>query len=268
MLYNARNGSVRVGDSEMDYVSFGYGSKNLVMLPGLGDGLSTVKGTALVFALMYRRFAKAFTAYVFSRKNRLPEGYSTRDMARDQAQAMALLGIPKADVVGISQGGMIAQYLAIDHPDRVDRLVLASTCASPNETLQEAAGAWIEMAKQGDYRGLMIDTAEKSYSQARLKTYRLLYPFIGRMGKPKSFQRFLIQAASCLRHDACGELGKIACPTLVIGGDRDRIVGASAAPAIAERIAHSELFIYPGLGHAAYEEAKDFNERVLRFLTR
>ena len=163
---------------------------------------------------------------------------------------------------------MIAQYLAIDHPDRVDRLVLASTCASPNETLQEAVGAWIEMAKRGDYRGLMIDTAEKSYSRARLKTYRLLYPFIGRMGKPKSFQRFLVQAASCLRHDAYDELGKIAGPALVIGGNLDRIVGAAAAPAIAERIAHSELFLYPGLGHAAYEEAKDFNERVLRFLAR
>ncbi len=49
MLYNAYNGSVCVGNSEMDYVSFGNGNKNLIMLPGLGDGLATVKGMAFFF---------------------------------------------------------------------------------------------------------------------------------------------------------------------------------------------------------------------------
>ena len=109
MFYNARNGSVFVGNSQMDYISFGKGNKNLIMLPGLGDGLSTVKGMAFVFSIMYRIYAKEFTVYVFSRKNHLQEGYSTREMAKDQAEAMAVLGISKADVFGISQGGMVAQ---------------------------------------------------------------------------------------------------------------------------------------------------------------
>lgn len=52
MFYHACNGCVRVGNSEMDYISFGNGNKNLIMLPGLGDGLSTVKGMALVFSVM------------------------------------------------------------------------------------------------------------------------------------------------------------------------------------------------------------------------
>ena len=52
MLYNAYNGSVCVGNSEMDYVSFGNGNKNLIMLPGLGDGLATVKGLAFAFSMM------------------------------------------------------------------------------------------------------------------------------------------------------------------------------------------------------------------------
>lgn len=95
-----------------------------------------------------------------------------------------------------------------------------------------------------------------------------MYPFIGKIGKPKSFKRFLIQAASCISHNAYTELDKIACPTLVIGGDCDKIVGTTAAPAIDEKIGQSELFIYHGLGHAAYEEAKDFNERIFDFLMR
>ena len=265
MFYHAHNGSVRVGNSEMDYISFGSGNKNLIMLPGLGDGLSTVKGMALVFSMMYRAYAKEFTVYVFSRKNHLQERYSTREMAKDQAEAMTVLGLSKADILGISQGGMIAQYLAIDYPDLVHRLILAVTSSMPNETIHKAVGSWMEMAMQGNYKDLIIDTAEKSYSETYLKKYRRLYPILGRIGKPKSFQRFLIQADSCISHNACAELNKITCPTLVIGGDCDQIVGTTAASAIADKVSGSQLLIYSGLGHAAYEEAEDFKERVLRF---
>ncbi len=48
MFYHAKDGSVRAGNSEMDYITFGNGNKHLVMLPGLGDGLTTVKGKALI----------------------------------------------------------------------------------------------------------------------------------------------------------------------------------------------------------------------------
>ena len=124
------------------------------------------------------------------------------------------------------------------------------------------------MAEQGNYKDLMIDTAEKTYSENYLKKYRRFYPLLGKIGKPKSFERFLIQAAACISHNAQGELHKITCPVLVIGGDCDRIVGSGSAPGIADKIDGSELFVYPGLGHGAYEEAKDFTERVLDFLAR
>lgn len=72
----------------MDYIRFGTGKRILIMLPGLGDSLRSVKGTALPMAMMYRKFCKDFTVYAFSRKNALLKGYTTRDMARDQAEAM------------------------------------------------------------------------------------------------------------------------------------------------------------------------------------
>ena len=62
----------RVG--QMDYIRFGSGERVLILLPGLGDGLRTVKGTALPMALLYRKFAKHFTVYAFSRREPLDEG--------------------------------------------------------------------------------------------------------------------------------------------------------------------------------------------------
>lgn len=268
MFMEARNGSVQIGDTNMNYVSFGKGNDILIMLPGLGDGLTTVKGMAIPMAITYRMYAKDYKVYIFSRKNYLEESYSTRKMASDQAEAMRVLGINKAKVLGISQGGMIAQYLAIDYPELVEKLVLAVTLSKQNELIQSVVKKWILIAEQKDYKSLMIDTAEKSYSERYLNKYRLLYPILGRVGKPKNFSRFLIQAKSCINHNAYFELDKILCQTLVIGGDCDKIVGVEASRELANKIKNSELYIYNGLGHAAYEEAKDFNKRILDYLSK
>ena len=85
--------TLRLKEDTMHYVRFGRGSRILIMLPGLGDGLATVKGTALPMALMYRTFAKDFTVYMFSRRNHLPEGWGTREMACDLKEAMDALNI-------------------------------------------------------------------------------------------------------------------------------------------------------------------------------
>lgn len=269
MLWNAKGGCVAIDDTDMDYIIFGRGTEVLIMIPGLGDGLTTVKGMAAAMAFTYRSYARDYRVYIFSRKNHLEKyqnkGYSTRDMAADLAAAMRKLGIHKAKILGVSQGGMIAQYLSIDYPELVDKLVLAVTLSKPNETVQNVIASWICFAEHDDYKSLMIDTAERSYSENYLKKYRPLYPILGRIGKPKDFSRFIIQALSCVRHDAYAELGRITCPTLILGGGQDKIVGTHSSIEIADRIKGSELYLYEELGHAAYEEAKDFHERVINF---
>lgn len=265
MFCNAHNENIKIGNTDMDYVSFGTGKKNLVMIIGLNDGIFPVKGTALPLALAYRIFAPYYTVYVFGRKNKLEEGYSTRDMAKDQAEVMRTLGITEADVIGVSQGGMVAQYLAIDHPELVNKLVLAVTSSGQNDIIQTAVNKWIQLAAEMDYKNLLIDSAEKAYTEKRLKKYRPIYPFLGLLKKPKSLERFLIQANACLEHDAHSELHRISCPTLIIGGALDQIVGAAASRELARAIKGSKLYIYKDYGHTAYEEAKDFNRRILYF---
>jgi len=267
MILNAKNGTLQMNDAEMDYISFGHGSKILILIPGVGDGLMTVKGKAIPFAFLYRKYAKDYTVYVFSRRNRLPKEYSTKDMAADQAEAMKILGIPKASIMGVSQGGMIAQHLAIDYPELVDKLVLVATLSTANETVRKVLNNWVAMAQDGNYKGIMVDTMKKSYSDRYVKHHRILFPLLGLVGKPASFERFLTQVNSCSTHDAHDRLDKILVPTLIVGGSNDKIVDSASFPKIAEKIKNSTLLIYEGLGHAVYDEAKDFNSKVMDFLS-
>ena len=266
MFGNAKNGIVKIGGTEMHYASFGTGEKALVLLPGLSDGLSTVQGKAALLARPYRLFFDRYTVYLFSRKERMPEGYSIRDMAADQATAMQALGIDRAAVMGVSEGGMIAQFLVIDRPELVEKLVLAVTAPCVSPRIEANVTRWVSLAQSGDHKHLMIDTSENSYSEARLKKMRKLYPLIGILGKPKTYERFFRNADAILRFDALSELDKIQCPTLILAGEQDKTVGVEASCLLHERIKNSALHVYPGLGHAAFEEAPDFNQRVYAFL--
>ena len=264
----AKNGSVKIGNTEMYYSSFGSGSKTLVALPGLSDGLATVKGKALVLSQPYKKFLKDYTVYMFSRKNEMPEGYTIRQMASDQAKAMKELGIDKAYVLGVSQGGMIAQYLAIDYPKMVEKLILTVTAPNANEVVLDKVRRWIEMVHKGDHTALMIDTAEMMYSDKYLAKNRKFFPILIPFTKPKSYDRFLINANAILNFDARKDLRDIKCPTLIIAGDDDKTVGNEAPYLLNQGILNSEIFVYNGLGHGAFEEAKDFYDRVLGFCNR
>ena len=266
MLYNAKNGTLQIGNATMDYIRFGSGERVLIMLPGLGDALQSVKGTALPMAFMYRLLAKDFTVYMFSRKNELPEGYTTRDMARDQAEAMEQLGIEKADIFGVSMGGMIAQHLAVDYPEKVNKLILTVTSARPNPILQESIDEWVSCAKQGDHSAFMDSNLRRIYSDGYYRKNKWLAPIVGRLTKPKSYDRFFVQADACLTHDAYERLQEIKAPTLVIGGEQDKALGGEASREIATAIPSAELRMYAQWGHGLYEEAKDFNKVVIDFL--
>ena len=218
MLLSAKNGTLEIGGTTMDYIRFGTGERILVMLPGLGDGLRSMKGTALPMAFMYRDFAKVFTVYAFSRKNGLHEGYTTRDMARDQAEAMEQLGIGCADIFGVSMGGMIAQYLAIDYPEKVHKLILTVTSSRPNPILAESVDEWVSCAKRDDHTALMDSNLRRIYSEDYYRKNKWMVPVMGKLTKPKVYDRFFVQADACLTHNAYENLHQIKAPTLVIGG--------------------------------------------------
>ncbi len=263
-----RNGCVAIGNTDMYYVAFGNGPRKLVVLPGLSDGLATVKEKALILSFPYKRFFRDYTVYMFSRKNNMPQDYSIRDMANDQVLALRSLGLDRIHLLGVSQGGMIAQYIAIDYPEMVEKLVLAVTAPYANAVVRESVSRWIDMADRGDHPSLMVDTAERMYSEKYLQRNRRYFPLLARFTKPRSYERFMRNANAILGFDCRDELSKVTCPTLIIAGSDDHTVGNEAASELNSAIAGSELYVYEGLGHGAFDEAKDFYDRVLEFCNR
>lgn len=268
MFYNAKNCNIKIDNTDIDYLTFGKGDKYLVMIPGLGDGLKTTKGMAIPFAFLYKKFAKKYKVIVISRRNELPKNFTTENMADDVKYVLDSLNVTKIDLLGVSQGGMISQYIAIKYPDLVEKLILTVTSSRPNELIKESIDKWIDLAKKEEYKDIFIDTAEKSYREKTLKKYRKYFKYIDPFIKLKNPDRFIVQAESCISHNAYSKLNKIKCPTLVIGGRLDKIVGIDASIDIYYKIPNSKIHIYEKYGHGLYEEAKDFNDLIYKFFNK
>ena len=266
-MLNAKNENIIINGHDFDYISFGSGRDVLIMLPGVGDGFKTAKGMAVPFAFMYRMFAVSFRVYVFSRRNDLPDGFTSADMADDLSNIMDALDIGAAHIFGVSQGGMIAQQMAIRHPEKVKSLVLAVTAARPTRIMREALESWLLMAERNDYKGIMLDTAERSYTGTYLERGKRMNKLIA-LAKPKSYARFRILCESCLSHDVYEDLPEIRCPVYIIGASLDRVLGPEASAEMHEAIPGSEIYMFEGYSHGVYEQAKDFNEMALRWLWR
>ena len=262
MCFHVKEKTLVLNGEQVDYITFGKGKKPLVMIQGLST--RNLKGSGFSLAIAYRIFAKEYTVYWFDRRKNVCEGTTILDLAKDFAKCMDILNIKNADIFAVSQGGMIAQELAIERPDLVRKLVLAVTLCQNNETVEKVINDWVQMAEQGQMKKLVYDMAEKLYSQAYLKRYKFFMPLLVVLQKPKDVKRFVILAKSCLTCDTAKRLKEIKQPVLVLGGKQDKIVGANACEKIAQLL-KCEIFLYENLGHAVYEEAKDFNKKVLEF---
>ena len=263
MLFHVKEERLKIGHMKMDYITFGTGNKPFVMIQGLNT--RGVQGAGLPLAFMYRMFTQDYKVYLFDRPAEIWDGITVRELAEDLAKAMDRLGLANADILGVSQGGMIAQYLAIDRPDLVNKMVLAVTLSQNNETVEAVVRNWIMLTEQGRMKALIADMAEKMYSEQYVKRYKPFLPLLTIFQKPKDVQRFIRLAKACLTCSTYEELEKIKCPVLVVGGREDKIVGGEASEEIASKLG-CKLYMYEHLGHAAYEEAKNFNQRIYEFL--
>ncbi len=221
-------------------------------------------------------FAPLFRVIVFDNrgtgKTEVPPGaYTTAQMADDAAALLAALEIARAHVLGVSLGGMIAQEVALRHPDRVEALVLG--CTGPGGQLSvrptpEAMAAFAP-AEGVDPEAKLRRMIPFLYTDACIRSRpEEVEGFIRRrLEHPTPPDGYLAQLSAAVTHDAASRLEVIRAKTLVVTGDADRLVHWENSLRIAGRIPGAKLVVLPGAPHRLFaENAAAFNREVVQFL--
>ena len=248
---------------EMNYIRFGEGNRTMVILPGLS--LKPIAASAKAVIDAYQVFAKDYTVYLFDRRTDIEDDYSIEEMADDTIEKIEELGLKDLYLFGVSQGGMIAQYIALKRKDLVKKLVLASmTFRFPDEKSEE----WLKLAEEKSTGKLIRSFSKMIYSEAFYRKYRLVLPLMFADLSNEEKRRFTIYAKACIGFDLSDRLEQIDVPTLVLGSRKDRIIASEDMIEMSQRIPDCEIYLYEGYAHAVYDEAPDFKERILDYFHR
>lgn len=260
--------NICTGYFSMDYFRFGRGERTLVILPGLS--VQSVMGAADAVAAAYRSLEDTFTIYVFDRRKDLPSEYSVHDMARDTAEAFKALGLKNVCLFGASQGGMIALVLAIEYPELVSRMVLGSSSAHVKPEQFNVLQEWIDLAKSGNKEGLYLAFGKEIYPPSVFDQYKEALIAAAESVTDDDLTRFIILAEGTEGFDVVNDLDRIRCPVLAIGVFEDSVLDSDATMEIAENLdvrPDFRLYMYTGFGHAAFDTAPDYRERLLKFFS-
>lgn len=262
----AETGIVSTGGIEMEYFKFGSGNRIFTIIPGLS--IKSVIGVKEAVEEGFGFMKEDFTFYVFDRKKDIPQGYTVYDMADDTAAVMKELGLRDTYMFGASQGGMIAMAIAVRYPELVKKLALGSTSAHVKPEQSQVIEKWIELAGAGKKEELYQEFGRQIYPPAVYEQFRDYFSQEAKTVTDKDLERFIICAKAAKDYDLSSKLDKIDCPTLALGAFEDSVLDSDATMEIAEKLDHRPdfaLYMYTGYGHAAFDTAPDYRQRVYDF---
>ena len=250
----------------LPYARIGNNPRNLVVFDGLDFQHKPPSSISLWMTYGYlRRLANYYSIYIVSRRPGLPPGYSLRDMSNDYAIMIKNELGDAVDIIGVSTGGAIAKYLAIDHPDLVKRLVLVMTGCRLTDQSKELQMKVAELARKGKRRAAYALLATAIIRKGIAK--RFFKWFMGMMGPlmiPADASDGIVEIEADDRYDLSEQLDRIKAETLVIGGEEDFFY---AIRETAEKIPGARLVLYPNVGHnAMFVRSRQFGEEIKAFL--
>jgi pimeloyl-ACP methyl ester carboxylesterase len=233
-------------------------------------------------------FAERYRTIVFDNRgvgrSSKPAGpYSIAQMADDTAALLDAIGVERAHVVSVSMGGMIAQELALRHPQRVRSLVLGCTYARPDAAIEAQLTESLQFfgATRGADGQIEVDldkldpmafigrllplTFTPQFIMTELP--KLMEMFGGALQYGFDMNAILAQVAATQAHDTHDRLDAVRAPTLVFTGDSDLLIPPTNSDVLAARIPGAQLVKLPGGSHGFNFETPDaFNRQVLDFL--
>lgn len=254
----------------LPYARMGNGEEVLVIFSGSELENKPIKGLALkTLEFGFGGLVKHFTLYMLSRKPNLPQGYTAQDMSDDFAEMIRRdIGKP-VHVMGISSGGSSALHFGADHPDLLNKLVLAFTAHRMTEHGIKSCATWRDLALAGNWLEL-YESMGLAIVEGQMPDW-IVKPMMRNfgaavLGQPKSGMDFAILLDADINLDVYEKLPKISVPTLVIGGDKDPFYSQDLMRETQSCIPNAKLEFLNG-GHSAMKsQSKAFEAAVLRFL--
>jgi pimeloyl-ACP methyl ester carboxylesterase len=261
---------VRVNDIQMFYEVHGEGFP-LIMIMGF-TGNTSWWDPRWIQTLSEKFKIIAFDNRGAGRTDISDREYSIKLFADDTAGLMNALGIPRANVLGISMGGMIAQELVLNYPEKVKKLVLCSTYCGGAKSVQPS---------QEVQRALTPDRGTVSAEEVARMTIPLLFTeeFIKNnpgaeelvmqqiTKNPISNEAFMRQVNAIMNFDAYDRLSQIKVPTLVLYGKRDILIPPENGAILGKAIPKARLVSFENSAHGLIEETEEVLHAIVEFLT-
>ena len=251
------------------YVRIGAGGQPLVVLPGLSLDNKTASGlVAWSYGQGFRRLAAEFTLYIVQRRRGRPDVAETKQLAADYAQVLSSQQLGHVKLMGLSTGGLIAQHIALNHPELVDRLVLVVSGAYLSKRGREMCLRWRELAQNEQWRALRGELAAAAVDGAGAQRMaRTFGSVFGKAPTQTDVADFVATVDADLAHDTTAELSRLDMPAIVIGGADDPFFPEPVLRETAALIPQAELHVYSQTGHGLPKRhGKRLQEDVLKFL--
>jgi pimeloyl-ACP methyl ester carboxylesterase len=274
---------VKVNDIQVYYELKGKGFP-LVMICGMGWNLAMwdprlVEGLSKHFKLVLFDNRGAGRTEISKRE------YTIRLFADDTAGLMNALGISKAHILGHSMGGAVAQELAINYPEKVEKLILCSTCSQHRGTQEERrmTEAMVQASKEELTKMCLSSPLASDYPRDFLTDFPMVvYGLTSEFVKENPdlardllqlFSKFQISPEALMnRYDAMlrfnsqTRLKHIKAPTLVLHGRKDTTVAPKEGSILARAIPHARLVYFEKSNHFLAEEMKEVIKVITEFL--
>jgi pimeloyl-ACP methyl ester carboxylesterase len=260
-----------LGDVRVPSLSLGArDGRPVLLLPGLTDGLAPITDPRAQEQLADPPLdlLDRHRVHVVSHRFPATAPLTTEVLALDAARLLERLTDRPAIVVGHSMGAMVAQHLAADRPELVDRLVMSCTVGRADDGFREVLARWEVLVRARRWREFFAEAIDRSYTGSDRLRRRVAQRVLAVDPPGDDLRdRHLVLSGACAAHDAIDRLGAVTAPTLVLAGARDEVTGPHHAEELGAALPSATVEVWDGYGHGLPEQARDrFGRRVRRFL--